>query len=195
MSRFHRGNDIDHATRKKYDTWKQNAGKMQVLLKGFRTDDIASLTKDSVQDMFNRIDTDGSGTINADEMKAYFNELGAELDDATVAALLDEADSNHSRDIDLDEFHGACTSLGLLYRYCLSLCRECLRPSTPHRTSRRLKRARRGQAAQCQPEVASAGACYRRAAKERPKQSARRWRRATWADQQAAQGDTTSPTF
>jgi len=67
MSRFHRGNDIDHGTKIKYAEWKHDQNVMAQLLKGFGNDDIHSLNKNTIE-MFEQIDSDKSGTIDVDEI-------------------------------------------------------------------------------------------------------------------------------
>merc|ERR1712127_1046595 len=115
LSRFHRGDDIDHATKKKYSNWKKSGAIKKQLLKKFKQDDIASLTMsqtmDALRNFFEEIDTDGSGTINATEMRDYFKKMGTEIDDETAKALLDEADTDHSGEVDIREFKGVLTEL------------------------------------------------------------------------------------
>ena len=121
MSRFHRGNDIDHATRRKYSKWKQNIQKMKTLLKSFRQDDITSLTVDTVRTLFDELDANHDGKIDIDEIQAYFRKMGTELDADTAASLMDEADSDHSGEIDIAEFKGASVCISFESVSCTHL--------------------------------------------------------------------------
>jgi hypothetical protein len=116
LSRFHRGDDIDHATKKKYAHWKKNGAMKRQLLKRFKQDDVGCLSIDAVRNMFEEIDTDGSGTVNATEMQDFFKKMGTEIDQETAKALLDEADADHSGEIDIDEFKG--TTFFVFSRVC-----------------------------------------------------------------------------
>lgn len=121
MSRFHRGNDIDHTTRRKYSKWKQNIQKMKTLLKSFRQDDITSLTMDTVRTLFDELDANHDGKIDIDEIQAYFRKMGTELDADTAASLMDEADSDHSGEIDITEFKGASVCISFASVSCSRL--------------------------------------------------------------------------
>jgi Ca2+-binding EF-hand superfamily protein len=56
--------------------------------------------------VFRDIDTDGSGTIDLDELKSAVEKFGLELSDEAIGSMMSEADSDENGSIDVDEFHG-----------------------------------------------------------------------------------------
>jgi len=59
----------------------------------------------TLEDVFNKIDRDGSGTLSAEELKHSLVELG--WDPRDVDAILKESDSNNDGTVDRDEFNKA----------------------------------------------------------------------------------------
>jgi Ca2+-binding EF-hand superfamily protein len=57
-----------------------------------------------VEALFNRYDSDGSGYIDADELRELLRTLEFEASAAEVAQMLGQADLNHDHAIDLQEF-------------------------------------------------------------------------------------------
>jgi calcium-dependent protein kinase len=60
-----------------------------------------------LQELFASMDTDGSGTIALDELRQGLASRGAALPEAELAALMDLADVDHSRELDYQEFVAA----------------------------------------------------------------------------------------
>uniref|UniRef100_A0A2P2N0X7 non-specific serine/threonine protein kinase n=1 Tax=Rhizophora mucronata TaxID=61149 RepID=A0A2P2N0X7_RHIMU len=57
-----------------------------------------------LRQLFKNIDTDGSGTITYDELKAGLSRLGSKLTEAEIKQLMDAADVDKNGTIDYDEF-------------------------------------------------------------------------------------------
>lgn len=61
-----------------------------------------------IKDIFNEIDTDGSGDIDREEMKelmqSFADELGQEVSDEQIDKQIDELDTDGDGAIQLDEF-------------------------------------------------------------------------------------------
>eukprot|EP00897_Mesotaenium_endlicherianum_P007841 jgi/Mesen1/7085/ME000369S06408 len=60
-----------------------------------------------LQEMFHMMDTDGSGTITLDELRAGLHKIGSQLGEAEVRALLEAADVDGNGMIDYQEFVAA----------------------------------------------------------------------------------------
>lgn len=61
---------------------------------------------DEVREVFELYDVDGSGAIDAEELRAIMNELAIPLTDAELNAALDEMDEDGSGEVEFDEFLG-----------------------------------------------------------------------------------------
>ena len=60
--------------------------------------------KEEIREAFNLFDTDGSGTIDARELKAAMRALGFQVKKAEIRKMIAEIDKDESGAIDLDEF-------------------------------------------------------------------------------------------
>lgn len=60
--------------------------------------------KEEIREAFNLFDTDGSGTIDARELKAAMRALGFQVKKAEIRKMIAEIDKDESGTIDLDEF-------------------------------------------------------------------------------------------
>ena len=54
--------------------------------------------------LFDSIDADGGGTLDIEEMKQLFKDLGLELTQDQVATVMSRIDADGSGEIDFDEF-------------------------------------------------------------------------------------------
>lgn len=57
-------------------------------------------TDSELREAFNIFDRDGSGTINADELRQVMKALGEDLSDAEIDEMIKEADKNGDGSID-----------------------------------------------------------------------------------------------
>ncbi|EXB81510.1 Calcium-dependent protein kinase 29 [Morus notabilis] len=57
-----------------------------------------------LKQMFNNMDTDGSGTITFEELKTGLSKLGSKLSEAEIRQLMEAADVDHNGSIDYIEF-------------------------------------------------------------------------------------------
>ncbi|WOK94194.1 calcium-dependent protein kinase 10-like [Canna indica] len=79
---------------------------LRVIAANLSEDEIAGL-----KEMFKMIDTDNSGQITFDELKAGLERVGANLKDSEIYALMQAADVDNSGTIDYDEFIAATLHL------------------------------------------------------------------------------------
>jgi Ca2+-binding EF-hand superfamily protein len=73
----------------------------------------SSLTKEQVekaQQVFTRIDFDGSGALDHNEVKMALQEMGMDSSSQTVADLIQEFDTDQNGTIDLEEFKVICAN-------------------------------------------------------------------------------------
>uniref|UniRef100_K3WU76 EF-hand domain-containing protein n=1 Tax=Globisporangium ultimum (strain ATCC 200006 / CBS 805.95 / DAOM BR144) TaxID=431595 RepID=K3WU76_GLOUD len=54
--------------------------------------------------VFTQYDVDGSGTISPDELRKLLNESGEDMDDAELAVVIQQADTDQNEEIDFDEW-------------------------------------------------------------------------------------------
>ena len=54
--------------------------------------------------LFDGIDVDGNGSLDSEEMKQLFKDLGLELTQDQVATVMSRIDADGSGEIDFDEF-------------------------------------------------------------------------------------------
>jgi len=66
---------------------------------------LSALTPDQVDDVFDGIDADGSGEIDADELKKALDHMGIKLTRKAVAAMISVVDENGDGVVDREEFH------------------------------------------------------------------------------------------
>merc|ERR1711871_50024 len=59
-----------------------------------------------VHEAFRKFDDDGSGTIDASELKLALQHMGLKLSAAEVSELLTSADKDGNGEIDMEEFEG-----------------------------------------------------------------------------------------
>eukprot|EP01052_Picozoa_sp_SAG31_P030180 SAG31_NODE_3075_length_4712_cov_2.262302_3_plen_761_part_00 len=64
------------------------------------------LVETNLRDLFNDMDADGSGSVDASEVAALAEQLGSPLDEAELAAAMQEMDADGSGEVDFDEFCG-----------------------------------------------------------------------------------------
>jgi len=64
----------------------------------------AGMTDEQIDRIFRTIDTDDSGTMDADELKVALNEMGMKLSDQCVANMLKVVDENGDGVVDIMEF-------------------------------------------------------------------------------------------
>jgi len=62
------------------------------------------LTEKALKDIFKRFDTDGSGYIDASEMKEMLSNLGRDFSDGDIAELMDQATEGGRSEISLGQF-------------------------------------------------------------------------------------------
>jgi pyruvate/2-oxoglutarate dehydrogenase complex dihydrolipoamide dehydrogenase (E3) component len=67
-------------------------------------DDIGNYTEEVLRKQFDEIDTDGSGSLEADELHAVFKRLGKDVKHGTIANLIRLADDNGNGTIEFHEF-------------------------------------------------------------------------------------------
>ncbi|KAH0680672.1 hypothetical protein KY284_021757 [Solanum tuberosum] len=72
---------------------------LKVIAENLSEDEIKGLKQ-----MFNNMDTDGSGTITYDELKTGLSRLGSKLSESEIKQLMDAADVDNSGTIDYIEF-------------------------------------------------------------------------------------------
>lgn len=60
--------------------------------------------KEEIKEAFNLFDTDGSGSIDARELKAAMRALGFQVKKAEIRKMIADVDKDESGTIDLDEF-------------------------------------------------------------------------------------------
>ncbi len=60
--------------------------------------------KEEIREAFNLFDTDGSGTIDARELKAAMRALGFQVKKAEIRKMISDIDKDESGAIELDEF-------------------------------------------------------------------------------------------
>ena len=60
--------------------------------------------KEEIREAFNLFDTDGSGTIDARELKAAMRALGFQVKKAEIRTMIADIDKDESGSIDIDEF-------------------------------------------------------------------------------------------
>ena len=64
----------------------------------------AILDREKLEMVFKAFDTDSSGFISIAEIKDFFGESGANIEDNVWQEMMNEADLNHDGQIDLEEF-------------------------------------------------------------------------------------------
>ncbi|KAJ0086890.1 hypothetical protein Patl1_09483 [Pistacia atlantica] len=72
---------------------------LKIIAENLSTEEIKGL-----KEMFNNMDTDGSGTITYEELKDGLSRLGSKLTEAEIRQLMDAADVDKSGTIDYTEF-------------------------------------------------------------------------------------------
>ncbi|KAA3463595.1 calcium-dependent protein kinase 26-like [Gossypium australe] len=82
---------------------------LRVIAESLSEEEIAGL-----REMFKSMDTDNSGAITFDELKAGLRRYGSTLKDAEIRALMDAADIDNSGTIDYGEFIAATVHLNKL---------------------------------------------------------------------------------
>ena len=60
--------------------------------------------KENMEKAFNFFDTDQSGSIDANEVKAKLQLQSQDIDDSIWEEIIDEVDQNGDREIDMNEF-------------------------------------------------------------------------------------------
>lgn len=65
-------------------------------------------SKDEIQKVFNRFDTNQDGKISADELGGVLKALGSDTSAEEVSRMMDEIDTDHDGAINLDEFASFC---------------------------------------------------------------------------------------
>ena len=78
--------------------WAQVAARMR------KFDMFASIEETQLQSVWKRVDADGSGLLDADEVRQVMKDMGMELDDAEFAATMKQIDRDGSGELDYDEF-------------------------------------------------------------------------------------------
>lgn len=68
-------------------------------------DEDGSMT-DRYFELFSQYDVDGSGAISPDELPKLLQASGEDMDDAELAVVIQQADTDHDGEIDFDEFVG-----------------------------------------------------------------------------------------
>ena len=111
MSRFHRGNYIDHGTIRKYNAWKQKKDEMKNLLATFKHENAETLSERKVEELFGNIDQDKSGSLSAEEVQLFFTRQGFQFTIDAAKQLIKEADQDGTGQIELVEFKGIVTEL------------------------------------------------------------------------------------
>lgn len=66
---------------------------------------LANLTPDQIDSVFNQIDADGSGEIDADELKEALDKMGIKLTKKNVVTMIGVVDENGDGVVDREEFH------------------------------------------------------------------------------------------
>eukprot|EP00571_Detonula_confervacea_P002401 CAMPEP_0172313388 /NCGR_PEP_ID=MMETSP1058-20130122/20144_1 /TAXON_ID=83371 /ORGANISM="Detonula confervacea, Strain CCMP 353" /LENGTH=554 /DNA_ID=CAMNT_0013027033 /DNA_START=179 /DNA_END=1843 /DNA_ORIENTATION=- len=66
---------------------------------------LSSLTSEQIDHVFDEIDQDGSGEIDADELKDALEKMGIKLTRKNVASMIDVVDDNGDGVVDRQEFH------------------------------------------------------------------------------------------
>jgi Ca2+-binding EF-hand superfamily protein len=92
---------ISRAEQKKIEQkryWAQVAARMR------KFDMFASIEETQLQSVWKRVDADGSGLLDADEVRQVMKDMGMELDDAEFAATMKQIDRDGSGELDYDEF-------------------------------------------------------------------------------------------
>ncbi|KAB2047772.1 hypothetical protein ES319_A13G069800v1 [Gossypium barbadense] len=84
---------------------------LRVIAESLSEEEIAGL-----REMFTAMDTDNSGAITFDELKAGLRSYGSTLKDTEIRDLMDAADVDHSGTIDYGEFIAATVHLNKLER-------------------------------------------------------------------------------
>ncbi|KAI8553865.1 hypothetical protein RHMOL_Rhmol05G0048900 [Rhododendron molle] len=84
---------------------------LRVIAESLSEEEIAGL-----REMFTAMDTDNSGAITFDELKAGLRKYGSTLKDTEIRDLMDAADVDHSGTIDYGEFIAATVHLNKLER-------------------------------------------------------------------------------
>lgn len=100
--------DFDEATLER-KAWQQVFKSDSVLSSIFEMTD-ATKRDAKAAEIFSRIDVDGSGAIDADELKVALLDMGLSLTDEQVAELVNEADVDRNGEVDLEEFQGLVSS-------------------------------------------------------------------------------------
>eukprot|EP00281_Chroomonas_sp_CCMP1168_P005180 CAMPEP_0206257518 /NCGR_PEP_ID=MMETSP0047_2-20121206/25384_1 /ASSEMBLY_ACC=CAM_ASM_000192 /TAXON_ID=195065 /ORGANISM="Chroomonas mesostigmatica_cf, Strain CCMP1168" /LENGTH=466 /DNA_ID=CAMNT_0053684111 /DNA_START=185 /DNA_END=1585 /DNA_ORIENTATION=+ len=107
-SRFHRGEHIDHKTRQLYTEWRKRR-ELASLLDDFRsvrlrpgTDTTTLRLKAKL--LFDKIDSDQSGTIDSEELFKTFEARGVVLEQKEVNKLIQDADVDGDKMVDFNEF-------------------------------------------------------------------------------------------
>ena len=72
---------------------------------GDKSKALSSLTYDQVDAVFDQIDVDNSGVIDADELKLALEKMGMKLTKGNVEAMIRVVDDNGDGVIDREEFH------------------------------------------------------------------------------------------
>ncbi|KAJ0648489.1 Calcium-dependent protein kinase 5 [Helianthus annuus] len=84
---------------------------LRVIAESLSEEEIAGL-----REMFTAMDTDNSGAITFDELKAGLRKFGSTLKDTEIRDLMDAADVDNSGTIDYGEFVAATIHLNKLER-------------------------------------------------------------------------------
>ncbi|CAI5979215.1 unnamed protein product [Closterium sp. NIES-64] len=79
---------------------------MKVIAEGLKEEEIAGL-----KEMFEMMDTDGSGTITLDELRVGLKKVGGNLTDEEIEKIMEETDIDHSGEIEYGEFLAATLHL------------------------------------------------------------------------------------
>lgn len=66
---------------------------------------LANLTRDQIDSVFDQIDADGSGEIDADELKEALEKMGIKLTKKNVVTMIGVVDENGDGVVDREEFH------------------------------------------------------------------------------------------
>ena len=80
--------------------WAQVAARMR------KFDMFASIEETQLQSVWKRVDADGSGLLDADEVRQVMKDMGKEMDEAQFVATMAEIDVDGSGELDFSEFLG-----------------------------------------------------------------------------------------
>ena len=88
-----------------FGTWKWDVILEQMATSMTDTDTLSTMTTEEIDTFFDQIDADGSGKINADELKDALELMGIRLARTHIQAMMSAVDENSDGEVDREEFH------------------------------------------------------------------------------------------